>query len=273
LLSLAPHAPYADAPGGDFAIGLRPIEAAAWLEGGDPDPAGRKDALMAVEPAFVWGETPGSRPGQAEVLALVRAAGIAAPDDGRAPLLTASRAVADDLCLMEKREGEWRLAALSLCAPSFFTAEDAIGKSLAELHAPVPGFAERFGKRVTRVFDGLREGLILERRNWSVLNTDALYTPDPAPYRAKIADIRPEDAGTAVFVRMERQTLRRLPSTGGVLFTIRVWRHPLAALDQDPIRRKAFAAAWRTATTDYRAYKKLALFDPLVEAFLRARGE
>jgi hypothetical protein len=272
LLPLAPHAPYADGPA-DFAIGLKPIDASAWLEGGEADPAGRKDPLLASNPAFVWGEIEGSRPGQAEVLALVRAAGVAAPDDGAAPLLTAARAVADDLCLMEKRGDDWRLAAISLCAGSFFTAQDAIGKSIGELHGPVPGFAERFQRRVERIFDGLRPGLILERRNWSVLNTDALHTPDPAPYRARIGEITTEDAGEAVFLRMERQTLRRLPQTGGVLFTIRVWRHPLAALDQDPARRRAFAAAWRGASADFRAYKKLVLFDDLVEGFLRARGE
>ncbi|HEX7757992.1 MAG TPA: DUF3445 domain-containing protein, partial [Caulobacteraceae bacterium] len=199
--------------------------------------------------------------------------GAAAPDDDRPPLLTASRAVADDLCLMEKRGDEWRLAALSLCAPSFFTAQDAIGKSLGELHGPVPGFAERFQRRVERVFDGLRPELLLERRNWSVINTGDLYTPDPAPYRARIGEIAPEDAGRAVFIRMERQTLRRLPLTGGVLFTIRVWRHPLEDLDRDPARLKAFAAAWRGVTADFRAYKKLHLFDDLVAAFLRARGE
>ncbi|MGA0604315.1 heme-dependent oxidative N-demethylase family protein [Caulobacter sp. KR2-114] len=265
-------APYAEGPG-DFAIGLAAIEAADWLEGGEADPAARKDPLLAAHPALVWGEVAGSRAGQAEVLAMVRAAGVAAPDDGRPPLLTAARAVADDLCLMEKRQGEWRLTAVSLSAGSFFTAEDAIGKSLGELHAPVPGFAARFQKRVERIFDGLRPGLVLQRRNWSVLNTDALHTPDPAPYRARIGEIRPDEAAEKVFVRMERQTLRRLPDTGGVLFTIRIWRHPLAALDADPARRRAFAVAWRGATDDYRAYKKLALFDTLVESFLRARGE
>jgi len=267
-----PHAPYADGPG-DFSIGLAAIEPADWLEGGEADPAARKDPLLDTAAPLVWGETEGSRPGQAEVLALVRAAGIAAPDDGRAPLLTAARAVADDLCLMEKRGADWRLTAISLSAGSFFTAEDALGKSIGELHAPVPGFADRFQRRVERIFDGLRPGLILQRRNWSVLNTDALHTPDPAPYRALIGDISLQEAGEKVFVRMERQTLRRLPVTGGVLFTIRVWRHPLAALDADPARRRAFAAAWRGATADYRAYKKLALFDELVEAFLRPRGE
>ena len=57
------HAPWADAPP-DFAIGLSPIDEAAWLEGGEDDPAARKDPLFEQARALVWAETEGSRPGQ-----------------------------------------------------------------------------------------------------------------------------------------------------------------------------------------------------------------
>src|SRR6185437_6003702 len=70
------HAPWADAPP-DFAIGLRPVGVAAWLEGGEADPAARKDPLYAAHRDLVWAETEGSRPAQTELLALVEAAGIA----------------------------------------------------------------------------------------------------------------------------------------------------------------------------------------------------
>lgn len=266
------HAPWAEtAP--DFAIGLRPIAAEAWLEGGEADPAARKDALYAAHRADVWAETPGSLSGQAEVLALVEAATPVEARPDLPPLYAAARAVADDLCLMEKTGGEWRLTALSLSAGTFFTAHDVIGKALSELHAPVPGFEHRFLARVTRIFDALAADTILERRNWTVMVGDDLFAPNGATIRGRIAGVAPEAAGEALFVRVERQTIRRLPRTGGVVFTIRIWRHSLAALDAEPARRAAFARAWRGATADLRAYKRLALLDPLVEAHLRARGE
>jgi hypothetical protein len=267
------HAPWAEAPP-DFAIGLRPVGVEAWLEGGEADPAARKDPLYAAHRALVWAETEGSRPGQAEILALVEAAGIAVPPRvDLPPLYAAARAVPDDLCLMEKREGGWALTALSLSAGTFFTAAEVIGKPLAGLHAPVPGFGERFLKRVTRIFDALPADQVLERRNWTVMAGDDLFAPDGDAVRARSAGIAPADAGAALNVRVERQTLRRLPATGGLVFTIRIWRHPLAALDADPERRAAFARAWRDATSDFRAYKRLATYDGLVEAYLRARRE
>ena len=267
-----PHAPFAQGPA-DFAIGLSPIPEADWLEGGETDPAVRKDALLASNLADVWAETEGSRAGQSEALRLVE--GAVGPIDPGAwpPLYAAARVVADDLCLMEKRGGAWRLTALSLSAGSYFTAAEAIGKSLAELHGPVPGFADRFLTRVERIFEGLRPGLILQRRNWTVSATGDLFAPSSAPVRASLPSIPLGDAAQRLFIRVERQTLRRLPATGGALFTIRIWRYRLAALAADPPRLAAFARAWRTAPPPFAGYKGFADYRPLVGAFLRAMGE
>lgn len=265
------HRPWEQAA--DFAIGLRPIPAAAWLEGGETDPAARKDALWAGARALVWAETEGSRPAQAEALALVEAALGAAPaPPGLPPLYAASRRVPDDLCLMEKRDGAWRLTALSLSAGTFFTAAEVVGLSLAELHGPVAGFGERFLARVERIFEGLREDLVLERRNWTLTNSAELHAPDAAAIRARIPQIAPEAAGRALQLRVERQTLRRLPRTGAALFTIRVWLAPLGELAEDPAALAAFARAWRRAAPGFRAYKRLELYDELVEGFLRNAG-
>jgi hypothetical protein len=257
----------------DFTIGLKPIAPADWLEGGEADPAARKDPLFDTARDLVWAEAEGSRPGQAEALGLVEAAlGPGPAPETLPPLYVAARRVPDDLCLMEKRSGEWRLTALSLSAGSFFAASAVIGRSLAELHEPVTGFAERFLQRAQRVFDGLRPDLVLERRNWTVLNSDALHTPAAAPIRARIGAVAPSDAGHGLHLRVERQTLRRLPQTGGALFTIRVWLAPLDSLAGDPAGLAAFARAWRTATPDLRAYKRFDLYDDLVEAYLRRAG-
>jgi hypothetical protein len=262
------HRPWEEAT--DFQIGLRPIAPADWLEGGEVDPAPRKDALFAARRGLVWAEAEGSRPAQAEVWEMVAAAlGPAPRAADQPPLYAAARRTPDDLCLMEKRDGQWRLTALSLSAGSFFTAEEVIGRSLAELHGPVSGFAERFLGRVQRIFDGLRPELVLERRNWTLLNSDALHTPASAPIRARIGEIDPAQAAGVLNLRVERQTLRRLPRTGAALFTIRVWLAPLASLAGDPGRLAAFANAWRTATPALRAYKRFDLYDDLVEAFLR----
>jgi hypothetical protein len=63
-----------------------------------------------------------------------------------------------------------------------------------------------------------------------------------------------------------------LPRTGGLLFTIRIWRHALSVLRDQPVRRAAFAQAWgrvmQPEGRDFRDYKQLAPLDPLVRRFL-----
>jgi len=270
-----PHAPYETQPA-EFRIGLRPIPLEAWFEGGEDEPARRKDALFATCPDRVWREVEGSRPAQAEALALISGwLERQTPDEGEAPPLRAAAAlVPDDLCLMQKREGEWMLTAASLCAGTFFTAGEAVGKTMHGLHLPVTRFGERLLPRVVRIFDALQPDTIVERRNWTVLNSSELHLPDPAPVRAVLPGLPLEQAGQGLFVRIERQTLRRLPESGAVLFTIRVWRHPLAQLAQDPARLAAFAQAWEAVMdplgADFRAYKRLDLYDPWVRSFLVA---
>lgn len=261
--------PWAGPPG--FGIGLRRIDRADWLEGGEPRPWRRKDALQARVPHRVWGEVEGSRPGQAEAAGLVAGAlGIRLPGPGLPPLLRAARRVPDDLVLMERRDGDWAVSALSLCAGSFFTADEALGRSLEALHGPVPGFRESLLLRVRRIFDNLPAGAVLERRNWTVTALADLHAPEAAAARALAARRRRDGAGRGFFLRCERQTLRRLPDTGGVLFTIRVHLSPLQALTAHPRALSAFARAWAEAPADFRRYKGLSAVAQGVEAFLSA---
>jgi hypothetical protein len=199
--------------------------------------------------------------------------GVGACDlDDRPPLLAAARLVGDDLCLMERRAGHWTLTAASLCSGSFFTPAEAVGKALHQLHSPVPGFNERLLVRVTRIFDHLAPDVVLERRNWSVVNSGELSLPRAEPVRGRIDQIKAADAPTALYVRSERQTIRRLPQTGGVLFTIRIWRETLGAVLANPSRRAAFRSAWIAAMTDpegaVRTYKRFSALDRLVRPLL-----
>ncbi len=270
-------AAYAHSDAHLFRIGLAPISLDAWFEGSanvDGDPAIRKAQTFTDHPDMCWGATDRSRPGQVEVWSMMAdhfGVDVTANAD-IPPLRRAAGLVDDDLCLMEQVDGAWVLTAASLCAPSFFHAGEVIGKSLGQLHDPVSGFGDKLLGRVSRIFDALKPDQIVERRNWSVVASGDLFLPDSKPVRADQASIMAADAGSALFVRMERQTLRRLPKTGGILFTIRIWRHDLNWLHAHPTRLHAFEMAWDQVMGDagqtFRDYKGLGPLDPLVRKFL-----
>jgi hypothetical protein len=269
-----PYLPFlASAPA--FVVGLSPIEPAHWLV---PDVAAawlpEKSALIDARGSEVFEALPGSEPAQREAANLIAAAlehNLPATDE--APLLAASRLVSDDPVLLERREGGWIVTALSLASPTFFPAAHAIGKGLEALHEPVPDRlgpdqTKALGQRIGRVFDMLRDGLVLERMNWTVQAGPDRFTPSGEPLRARARAAPQSEAASLMHLRVERQTIRRLPETGAVLFNIRVAIDPLAPMLEDGDVRRGFAAAWGAAPAHVRAYKQWAACAHLVEALL-----
>lgn len=254
-----------------FDVGLTPIEPQTWLMPDDQALwVAPKNELMDAESDAVFASITGSMPGQIEAAQLVADACGHPIDPGEPPLFAASRLVSDDLVLMEMRDGAWTNTALCLCSPTFFSAHDAIGKSLFGLHRPVPGGDPGLGGRISRVFSLLREDLVLERHNWTVQWSDARYTPDGTPLREAAAAADRSEAKDALHVRVERQTIRRLPQAGAVLFTIRIRLYRLADLLADRGLATAFQQAWREARPDVRAYKKWESLERHVAALLEA---
>lgn len=156
----------------------------------------------------------------------------------------AARSVWEDLCLLtEGPDGHYRLVAGALGFPTHWRLADKLGGTMDAIHVPVGGYAGPLGEGVNRFFEGLRAGYIFARSNWFVVPTaDWRYQPVSDPV-ARYAHVTPDNAGETLFVRCERQTLRRLPGTGAVLFTIGIAVEPMAALDADLVGRIAQAVA------------------------------
>ena len=281
------HTPY-DGSSKPFTIGLKPLSLDDWIEPGPDleDQLDEKARLYAEIPEKVFVEEPDSRGVQAEVLdLLVEHLPRRFPDiyrkDGDAMLIgqggrrvllgadpaslrTASLLVAEDLIVMRKGEGGWRLAAGSLCFPSSWSLVEKFGKPLQDIHAPVPGFGPgtRSADLINRMFDGL-QGQAVERYNWSIQAGSALYHPLSGQQRIDRASGRPTkfpdgDIDGRAFIRVERQTLRKLPVSKDILFTIRIHIDPLKVLDRHPDRvalAESFAAqldAMEEAQLDYK---------------------
>ncbi|MBZ9977680.1 heme-dependent oxidative N-demethylase family protein [Mesorhizobium sp. BR-1-1-10] len=289
MTSLPAHTPY-DGSSKLFTIGLKPLDPANWIEvDGHLLPClAKKRRLYAEIPERVFVEQDGTRDAQQEVLELLGAylperfpdthrrsdAGVAVvgatsrptiPSSlAGAPLVVASLLVQEDLILMRRGEDGWRLAAGSLCFPSSWSLVEKFGKPLQQIHEPVPGFGPgtRPADLINRMFDGL-QGQAVERYNWSIQSGDALYHPLSNIERIDRATSRPTrfpdgDVKTHAFIRVERQTLRKLPASRDILFTIRIHLDPLAVLARHPDRATlaaSFAAqleALDVAQLDYK---------------------
>ncbi|WP_239002838.1 heme-dependent oxidative N-demethylase family protein [Rhodovastum atsumiense] len=188
------------------------------------------------------------------------------------PLEVAGRLVQEDLCVLQPGPEGPVLAAAVLCFPTGWRLADKIGRPLREVHAPVPLYAERLGQPVDRLLAQLRSGHLVERLNWSVVDDPALFQPGGKAQENSAPWITAANAGAALWLRTERQTLSALPRSGGVLFTIRVRVHPLARICSRPEIAARLGDAVRALPEEMQHYKKLVPFRDALLGYLDARS-
>ncbi len=272
------HTPY-DGSHKLFTIGVKPLDPAEWIDVDDKLLAylDEKDRLAERVPEKIFVAEPGTEAAQAEVLTLladhlpqrfpdiyqrlgpqidiIPAFRRVRLDTPYPPLLVGGGLVQEDLVLMRRGDNGWRLAAAHLCFPSSWRLHEKFGKALQEIHAPVPDFGRdtRNATIIERMFDNLRTEQPVMRWNWSLHADDALHHPHSAG-QWRFGDEKID----SLFFRLERQTLRRLPQSGDILFTIRIYLDPLATMEQqanaDELARALISQlrAYNPAQLDYK---------------------
>jgi hypothetical protein len=199
---------------------------------------------------------------------------LSAPVAGPAldPLELAARLVQEDLCLIQNGDDGPMFTAGVVCFPSRWRLREKIGKSLSAVHGPVPLYADRLARPVDRFMRHLKVGPIASRLNWSLLDDPALFQPTGKWRVDSDAGISTENAGNKLYLRVERQTLRRLPDSGAVLFGIRVHCYPLDQVIDRPTRAATLAEAVRALPADILHYKSVLPFRDAVLGWLDSQS-
>lgn len=214
---------------------MNPVAPGAWLTRDSAFTAqlAEKARLIAFDRSKVIGLCAGAEDAAAELLDVVlaeiadkeyrvgtqevlRPDGITVGIDRNDPLLTLSQLVQEDFCIHQKWEGEaeHRLTAALLCFPAAWTLSEKLGQKLTRIHVPVAPYTDEIATRVQRFFDMVRFERPLWRANLLRYDDPSLFQPHTE------ANPRPVGTPTSPYWRSERQSLRRLPQTGAVVFSI-----------------------------------------------------
>ena len=180
-------------------------------------------------------------------------------------MATCGRLVQDDLAIMfEKSDGQYYLLAGSILLAGFWRLSDKFGMPLSEIHTSgdVPGFKAKLEKGMMNFFRRVQANGPVLRNNYFLQVDDEL---------AWSSSIGSEDSdhtqalGWATaeknraiehhYFRSERQSLRRLPRSGGVVFTIRTYFEPITKIAQEPGVPHRLASAVRSWGDDVSKYK------------------
>jgi len=184
---------------------------------------------------------------------------VSTPIESVEPLWNCSLWLADDLLLMQERSGQYRLNAASLCCANDWALEDKIGAPMAEIHRPVPGLNESIGPNIDRFFARIQAEKPVYRCIWSLQVGNTLnHRPET---------IQPANHDSKLFYRSERQSLRRLPDTGALAFTIRTYIHPLETLLEIPGALSALLDTIDALTPALSAYKGLDEMQPALQRY------
>ena len=166
-----------------------------------------------------------------------------------------SLAFAEDFAIVDAGDGS--IAWLAVALPSHWAPEDKVGRSFAEVHAPVADNAlllQAAGALVKLVTGAER----WERFVWNVSGHPRLHAHpahvDPQRWPADIAATLPDGA----WWRTERHTFIPLPGRGQAVFTIAVETCPLAQAVAGPGRAARLHDALASMSPAVLAYRSLA---------------
>ena len=139
---------------------------------------------------------------------------------------------------------------------------------MAQIHQSVPGYADKLERPVNYFFDRLKPDYPGYRLNWSIVDVPDLFLDQRKGKEEFDPTITSENAGERLWLRVERQTLRRLEISSGILFTIRTYVYPLHTLADDPIVVRNLAAAIQQIPAAMQVYKNLLPMRPALLKYL-----
>lgn len=173
------------------------------------------------------------------------------------PLDALATLVQEDLAVVCRRQGRDWAAAIHLCFPYRWTAEQKIGQDFVTMHLPVPGM-ESF-RRPGMVTNMIAHGPFV-RFVWELVTDDRLnHHPEPPPGTDACA-WRPQPFDPRhprLFLRVEREVIWGFPEQEASLFSIRVSFRSGEEIRRDAALRGALCAAIESMSQEALRYKGL----------------
>lgn len=176
------------------------------------------------------------------------------------PLEYISRQTQGDVCLMDQRDGQLWMDAGMVTSQADWSLDFDIGMNFHEWHAPVP-LAPQMGifDRALKFLLNLQQGAPVRRLNWTMtvnprLDTSPENYPKWGPDRLTVT---PENVGGKLYLRVELQSLWRLPRSNGILFLIRCYLMNLEEIATVPKWGRRLPRVLETLPEELAGYKGL----------------
>ncbi|KAL1875516.1 hypothetical protein Plec18167_005452 [Paecilomyces lecythidis] len=178
----------------------------------------------------------------------------------------------------EEEERKYILEAYATCYPAGFDTRKKLGHRLATIHDPVPGYKEKLERSMDRFFDKLEVGKCVRRVNWSVTTDAELFSAFGNKIHGgaddELVPLKMEDLDLdQTFVRCERQTLHRLPSSRALVFAFHTYRYPIQDIKDEGLGEdlaRAIDGLKEGSVPQIHFYKRGPVWGEAIKKYLRS---
>ncbi|OJJ56494.1 hypothetical protein ASPSYDRAFT_156656 [Aspergillus sydowii CBS 593.65] len=159
------------------------------------------------------------------------------------------------ITVRDPETGTYHFRAGIICSSLGWTLGSKLGKDIDAIHAPVPDYTSKMSFSMNRFFAKLPTDKPIQRGSWGIEIDQPIHMPpgDPAAQRHDIQD--PDVPLDRYHLRVDWQTLRRLPFSAAVVFNFKVLFTPVTRLREEPYMPSLFLKNYGEAKAELMKHK------------------
>ncbi|KAF2155944.1 hypothetical protein K461DRAFT_284661 [Myriangium duriaei CBS 260.36] len=151
--------------------------------------------------------------------------------------------------------GTYSFRAGILCSSLGWSLGSKIGLQLNDIHAPIPDYAEKMSFSMDRYFAKKPVDKPIQRGSWGLEIGKPLFMPPGDPHEGLRERQNPAHTLDDCHLRVDWQTLRRLPLSGAVVFNFKALFTPVAKFREEPYVPKLLLKVLKEGKREIIEYK------------------
>lgn len=192
------------------------------------------------------------------------------------PLDWVGRQVQEDVMILSG-DASSTLVAGQLCFANGFSLNDKFGQPFLTIHAPAPRMIEPTMDAAQKLIERLPPNRPIWRASWNfkICNELDLTSRHNARYKKEMDEVTPtlnaDNIGDKLYIRIERQTLTRLPESNCILFGIHTYINLLASECDNKERVDSMLKVLQSTPREMLDYKAITPFEGALLGYLSKR--
>ncbi|RSL76974.1 hypothetical protein CEP51_009484 [Fusarium floridanum] len=138
------------------------------------------------------------------------------------------------LTLRDPATGRYTFRAGVICSSVGWKLSQKMGLGLPEIHAPVPDYKEKMEFSMDRFFTKMPANSPIQRGSWGLEIGQPLFLPSDHPDFSHRDSQNPSLTPKDLHLRVDWQTLRRLPLSGAIVFNFKALFTPMSEFRDEP---------------------------------------